>query len=120
VVRVTTTEGAMKRVDVREFRDHATKYLAGNEPPAIERYGDTIGFYIPTGIGQRDPAAEAERRTRITESFARLEKTIQKILDETGMTEDGLADLLDPTKPLPGHPIRRPRPATVSNHASGV
>jgi hypothetical protein len=109
----------MKRVGVREFRDHATKYLASNEPLAIERYGDTIGFYIPTGVGQRDPVEEEERRRRQADSIARLEKTIQQILDETGMTEDELADLFDPTKPLPEHPIRRPRQTAVSDLAPG-
>ncbi len=39
----------MKQVGIREFRDHATKYLAGDEVLAIERHGQPIGFYIPTG-----------------------------------------------------------------------
>ena len=109
----------MKRVGVREFRDHATKYLAANEPLAIERYGDTIGFYIPTGVDQRDPQEETERRKKMAESFAKLEATIQKILEEIGMTEDELGDLFDPSKPLPEHPIRRTRVAVASGNATG-
>ncbi len=34
-------------VGVREFRDHATKYLAGPETVAVNRHGRVIGFYIP-------------------------------------------------------------------------
>jgi hypothetical protein len=37
----------MKNVGVREFRDHATKYLAGPETVAVNRHGRVIGFYIP-------------------------------------------------------------------------
>lgn len=40
----------MKRVGIREFRDHATRYLAGDEVLAIERHGQPVGFYIPTTI----------------------------------------------------------------------
>jgi hypothetical protein len=33
-------------VGVREFRNQATQYLAGDEVLAIERHGQPIGFYI--------------------------------------------------------------------------
>jgi hypothetical protein len=116
---VTTKEVAMKRIGVREFRDHATKYLAGDEPLAIERHGEPIGFYFPVTMERRDPDAEAARRQRLQESIATLEETIKEVLDRTGMTEDELADLFDPNKPLPEQPIRRPRRVAVSDHASG-
>ena len=103
----------MKRVEEHEFQDNARKYLAANEPLAIERQGVTIGFYFP------NPKADAERRKRLAESLAQLEETVQTILEETGMTEDELADLFDPNKPLPEHPIRRTREMATSNHASG-
>jgi hypothetical protein len=110
---VTTKEAAMKWVGVRAFRDHATKYLAGDEPLAIERHGEPIGYYFPVAVERRDPEAEAARRQRLQESIAALEKTIQEVLDRTGMTEDELADLFDPNIPLPETPIRRPRPVAV-------
>ena len=52
-------EGTMKRVGVREFRDHATHYLSGDEVLVIERHGAPIGFYIPTGAGRRESFAQA-------------------------------------------------------------
>jgi hypothetical protein len=108
----------MRRIAVREFTENPTKYIEGNEPVAIERFSEPIGYYFPVAVERRDPLEEAARRKRLDESIARLEKTIQQILDETGMTEDELADLFDPNKPLPEHPIRRPRPAAVLDHAS--
>ncbi|PSR22272.1 MAG: hypothetical protein C7B43_20860 [Sulfobacillus benefaciens] len=37
----------MKTIGVREFRDHATRFLAGTEPLAVSNRGVVIGFYIP-------------------------------------------------------------------------
>jgi hypothetical protein len=81
----------MKRVGVREFRDHATQYLAGNEVLAIERHGQPIGFYIPTAAG---------RREQFTQALARLQETISQIRAETGLTEENLSRLFDTREPL--------------------
>jgi hypothetical protein len=82
----------MKRVGVREFRDHATQYLASDEVLAIERHGQPIGFYIPTG---------KSRQENFQEALARLEQTVGQVLAETGMSEDQLARLFDLNEPLP-------------------
>jgi antitoxin (DNA-binding transcriptional repressor) of toxin-antitoxin stability system len=85
----------MKRVGVREFRDHATQYLASDEVLAIERHGQPIGFYIPTG---------KSRQASFQEALARLEQTVRQVLAETGMNEDELARLFDLNEPLPEGP----------------
>ena len=82
----------MKRVGVREFRDHATQYLAGDEALAIERHGRPIGFYVPTGMSRRENHSEA---------LIRLEATVRRILDETGMSEEELSAFFDLSKSLP-------------------
>ena len=41
------TATTMKSVGVREFRNHASTYLSGTEPIAVNRHGKVIGFYIP-------------------------------------------------------------------------
>jgi hypothetical protein len=82
----------MKRVGVREFRDHATQYLASDEVLAIERHGQPIGFYIPTG---------KSRQENFQEALARLEQTVGQVLAETGLSEDQLARLFDLHEPLP-------------------
>jgi len=82
----------MKRVGVREFRDHATQYLSGDEVLAIERHGQPLGFYIPTGKSRRESFEEA---------LSRLEQTVQQVLAETGMSEEELARLFDLNQALP-------------------
>ena len=81
----------MKEVGVREFRDHATRYLSGGDTLAIRKNGHLIGFYVPI---KRD-------EEKIRQALDRLEETVNKILEETGMTEEELADLFDVKKPLP-------------------
>lgn len=81
----------MKSIGVREFRDHATTYLSGSDPVAVSKHGQVIGFYIPL---ERDEG-EAQR------AVARLGETVERVLKETGMSEEELAGLLDPRRALP-------------------
>ncbi len=74
---------------VREFRDHATQYLSGKDPVAVSKHGPITGVYVPM---QRD---EAKAR----EAVDQFRRTIQQILEETGMTENELADIFDLSKP---------------------
>lgn len=97
----------MKRVGVREFRDHATQYLAGDDVLAVEKHGQPIGFYIPTGKTRQQSFADA---------LARLEDTVKGILAETGMSEDELARLFDLTQQVPGQPDQQP---IADSHATG-
>ena len=100
----------MKRVGVREFRDRATQLLAGDEVLIIERNGQPIGFYIPTGTS---------RQERFSAALERLEQTVQRLLDDTGLSEAELSSLYDLRQPVPDHPgPRHPEPVTDS-HASG-
>jgi hypothetical protein len=80
-----------KDVGVREFRDHATKYLSGSETLAIRKNGHLIGIYIPM---KRD-------EEKVRQAWERFGETIDRVLQETGMTEDELADIFDLSKPMP-------------------
>jgi hypothetical protein len=91
----------MRHVGVREFRDKATKYLAGDEPLAIERHGKPVGYYLPAPPDGDAPSVSEEA---LRQSLARFEDAVQRILDATGMTREELADLLDLTKPMPDAP----------------
>lgn len=75
----------LQSVGIREFRDHATKYLAGHAPLAIKRNGQVIGFYIPVG--------KDEEETR--RALARLGDTVERVLARTGLTEEELSGLLN-------------------------
>jgi antitoxin (DNA-binding transcriptional repressor) of toxin-antitoxin stability system len=100
----------MKRVGVREFRNHATQYLAGDEVLAIERHGQPIGFYIP---------AQASKQESFAHALERLEQTVQRVLAETGMSEDELSRLYDLAEPLPDRPGRQSSGVPAETHASG-
>ncbi len=83
---------SMKNIGVREFRDHATKYLAGPEPVAVNRHGKVIGFYIPL---RRD-------EDEVRHAVAQLGKAVEQAIDETGLGEDELAGLFDTRRPFSG------------------
>ncbi|MHB1842845.1 MAG: hypothetical protein ACYCO4_06945 [Sulfobacillus sp.] len=75
----------LKSVGVREFRDHATTYLSGDDPVAVSRHGQVIGFYIPV---ERD-LGQAKR------ALEQLGSTVDRVLADTGLTEEELAQLFD-------------------------
>jgi antitoxin (DNA-binding transcriptional repressor) of toxin-antitoxin stability system len=75
----------LKNVGVREFRDHATSYLSGSDPVAVSKHGRVIGFYVPV---ERD-------EEQVRRGLAELGETVERILAETGMTENELANVSD-------------------------
>ncbi|HET7388232.1 MAG TPA: hypothetical protein VFJ19_16380 [Nocardioidaceae bacterium] len=75
----------LKNVGVREFRDHATAYLSGPDPVAVSKHGRVIGFYIPL---ERD-IEEVQR------AVAQLTASIDRVVVESGLSEDDLDRLLD-------------------------
>lgn len=103
-------ERSMKRVGIREFRDHATRYLAGDEVLAVERHGRPVGFYIPTG---------ASRQEQLTQALQRLEHSVRQVLTETGLSEAELSRLYDLSEPAPDHVGRRRNQAAADAHATG-
>jgi hypothetical protein len=116
----------IKNVGVREFRDHATRYLSGSEALAIRKNGHLIGIYIPVKQDEDDeffdPLNRMLRETGMTEeewadrvdffrlpkrdpkkareAVEQLQRTMRQVREETGMTEDEFADLFDLNKPF--------------------
>lgn len=105
----------MKRVGVREFRDHATQYLAGDEVLAIERNGQPIGLSIPTRTGH----PERSRQESFERALERLEQTVERVLAETGLSEEELSCLYNLSQPVPDHPGRRRGEEGAEAHAPG-
>jgi hypothetical protein len=85
----------VKRIGVKEFDDWISK-VRDEQPIAVERNGRLIGFYVP--VGQH---MAPDREAALEEALERLETAIERVLEQTGMTEDELADLFDLSKPLP-------------------
>lgn len=75
----------MQTIGVREFRDQATSLLASGETLVIERRGEPIGFFVP--IVAKDRAAGRE-------ALGRLGHVVADVLEQTGLTEDDLANEL--------------------------
>jgi hypothetical protein len=97
----------MKSIDVTDFQDNLKGYLTGDEVLTIERDGQPIGYYLPAEV-----TTEPERRKHAIEE---LGKTVQRILDETGMTEDELVSLFDLNVPLDELPFPR---RLLASHAT--
>ena len=73
----------MKRVGVREFKDKAAALINEEKGLVIEKHGKPVGFYIP--IPKKDKA-------KAEEAAARLEGTIERVLERTGMTREELIE----------------------------
>jgi len=76
----------MTHIGVREFRDHATRYLADEDVVAIERHGKVIGFYVPVRT------AEEEERTL---ALGQLRQAVARVMKDSGLDEGQLAAALD-------------------------
>jgi hypothetical protein len=81
----------MISVGVREFRDRATAYLSGTDPVAVSKHGHVIGFYIPLERNEDDVRA----------AVGKLGAAVQQVLQQTGMSEEELANLVDLRRALP-------------------
>jgi antitoxin (DNA-binding transcriptional repressor) of toxin-antitoxin stability system len=82
--------GKLKNVGVREFRNNASTYLSGSETIAVNRHGKVIGFYIPL---ERD-------EDEVRRAVAKLAAAVEKVLGESGMAEEELAQLFDLRRPM--------------------
>lgn len=80
----------MKDVGVREFRDHASSYLAGAEPLAVRRHGQVLGFYLP--VKRKSDAQELQA------ALQELGDSLADLRQETGLSEEELVEELVPDK----------------------
>lgn len=75
----------MRRVGVREFKEHATSLLGSGETLIVERRGEVVGFYIPLVAKDREAGRIA---------LDRLGEEVEAFLSRTGLTEDELVAAL--------------------------
>jgi antitoxin (DNA-binding transcriptional repressor) of toxin-antitoxin stability system len=78
----------LEKVNVREFRAHLANYLETDEPVALTRHGETVGFYVPIhrpSINDREAFKDASQR-------------LSCLLDALGETEDSIANDFDNLK----------------------
>jgi PHD/YefM family antitoxin component YafN of YafNO toxin-antitoxin module len=68
------------KVGIREFRDNLAAYLLeSDQPVAITRHGDTVGYYLP---------ARRKRTEEDREALQRAASRLQTMLTKEGLTED--------------------------------
>jgi len=96
----------VRNVDLEEFCHRPSEYLEGGESLSIERGGRVIGRYVPVpngntgdGTGRETAAPANDEESR--RAFGRLARAWAEVRAQTGLTEDELAELLDPSKPFP-------------------
>jgi hypothetical protein len=85
ILQKRATVVAMKHVGVREFKDRATTLLAADETFIVKRHDEPIGLYIPL------KTKTASEKKKILDG---LQKSVTKVLKETGLTEDELVEAL--------------------------
>lgn len=72
----------MKRIGIREFRDNATKLLAGGEGLRIERHGHLVGYFVPA-------SSEAGG-----EALVELAALLRDAIDNSDLSQSEMVNLL--------------------------
>lgn len=63
------------KVGIREFRADLAEYIAGSDPVAITRHGQTVGYFIPT---------QAEDGAHLL-ALQKASKTLDQLLAKQGI-----------------------------------
>ncbi len=66
---------------MREFRTHLSHYIDASAPVAVQRHGETVGYYIPV----KPSPTEAERL-----ALKRAGEQLDALLASKGLTEEML------------------------------
>jgi antitoxin (DNA-binding transcriptional repressor) of toxin-antitoxin stability system len=69
------------KIGIREFRENLAGYLESDQPLAITRHGETLGFFIPAQ--KRSRAAELE-------AMRAAAKDLDEMIASWGASEDEL------------------------------
>jgi len=88
----------MKDVGVREFRDHASSYLSGDEPLAVRRHGRVLGFYVP--VRRKNDAEE------LRAALGEARDSLAELRRESGLSEEELVEDLASGEPEERGPER--------------
>ena len=80
----------IRDVGVREFRDHATRYLSGPDTLAIRKNGQLIGIYVPINRDEE----------KLRQVVGRVESAVDELLELNGVTEDELTELIVRYQPI--------------------
>jgi len=82
---------ATRHVSIKDFEQNPNRYLLSNQPIQIEENGEVIGVYYPK---------KRKSKEELDKLFARFEQATEALLEDSGLTREELADLLDLKKPF--------------------
>jgi hypothetical protein len=71
------------KIGIREFRENLAGYLESDQPLAITRHGETLGFYIP---------AQKHSRAAELEAMRAAAKDLDEMIASWGASENELMD----------------------------
>ena len=74
---------APQKVGVRDFRDNLAKYLETQNPIAVTKHGETIGYFVPT---------KAKATANELDDLLIASGKIQALLQENGVSESELVE----------------------------
>ena len=95
----------MRRVGESEFLERVEYYLLGEEAIAVERNGEIVGYYMP--VPQEHVEKVPLPRRDIEEARLaqeRLNRAVEQVLAESGMTEEELSAYFDLNRPVDDAP----------------
>lgn len=75
------TQQQTQKVGIREFRDNLARFVEGQNPIAITKHGETVGYYVPT-----KPKPTQDDLNSLVAASAKM----QALLEEAAVTEDEL------------------------------
>lgn len=84
--KIAKFPGSLTRMGVRQYRQDIPRVIREGQPIVIERHGQPVGIYIP--IKQRD----REKESRL---MAELADSLKELREETGLSEEELAQLIE-------------------------
>ena len=97
----------LKRVGIRELRDNATRYLAGDDVLAVERHGSLVGYFVPvappTERSSVDAAVDRLRREASPGRVVREQDGIAYIVDPGWLTSAHLGSFFNEWPVRPGN-----------------
>lgn len=97
----------LKRVGVRELRDNATRYLAGDDVLAVERHGSLVGYFVPVAPPARastiDAAVDRLKRESEPGRIVREQDGVAYLVDPGWLTSEHLAAFFNEWPVRPGN-----------------
>jgi len=97
------------KIGIRQFREKFASYVGSSDQPiAITRHGDTVGYYVPAR-----PRWSDEEKATLTQAVAKL----HAVLNENGISSEEIFKQLRRLQRGAVEKVDEPRPARAERGA---